>query len=49
VIVLLWAAIVVALYRFLRVSRAAALLLVPYLLWVSFATILNAAIWRLNR
>jgi tryptophan-rich sensory protein len=49
VIVLLWAAIVVTLYRFLRVSTVAALLLVPYLLWVSFATILNAAIWWLNR
>lgn len=49
VIVLLWAAIVVTLYRFLRVSRVAALLLVPYLLWVSFATVLNTAIWWLNR
>lgn len=31
-----------------RVSRTAALLLVPYLLWTGFATILNGAIWRLN-
>ena len=29
-------------------SRAAALLFVPYLLWVGFATALNAALWRLN-
>ena len=49
VIVLLWAAIVVTMYHFFRVSRAAGLLLVPYLLWVSFATVLNASIWWLNR
>jgi translocator protein len=30
-------------------SRAASLLFVPYLLWVSFATALNAALWHLNR
>jgi benzodiazapine receptor len=33
---------------FARVSRIAALLLVPYLAWVSFASALNIAIWRLN-
>ena len=49
VILLLWAAIVVTLYHFLRVSRVAGLLLVPYLLWVSFAAVLNASIWHLNR
>ncbi len=49
VIVLLWAAIVVTMYWFFRVSRPAGTLLVPYLLWVSFAAVLNAAIWHLNR
>jgi benzodiazapine receptor len=49
VIVLLWVAIVITLFSFLRVSRIAAVLLLPYLLWVSFATVLNASIWRLNR
>jgi tryptophan-rich sensory protein len=49
VIVLLWAVIVVTMYYFFRVSRPAGLLLVPYLLWVSFATVLNASIWHLNR
>ncbi len=49
VIVLLWAAIVVTMYYYFRVSRSGGLLLVPYLLWVSFATVLNASIWHLNR
>ena len=47
-IVLLWAAIVVTLAAFRRVSGAASLLLVPYLLWVTFAAVLNFALWRLN-
>jgi tryptophan-rich sensory protein len=47
-IALLWLAIAATLWAFARVSRAAAWLLVPYLGWVSFATLLNVAIWRLN-
>ena len=31
-----------------RTSRAAALLLVPYLAWTCFATALNASIWAMN-
>jgi translocator protein len=46
---LLWFAITAAGLAASRVSRAAAWLLVPYLAWVSFATVLNAAIWVLNR
>lgn len=46
---LLWSAIVATLLAFGRVSRAATWLLVPYLLWVSFAAALNFAIWNLNR
>jgi translocator protein len=49
VVVLLWAAILVTIYYFFRVSPPAGLLLVPYWLWVSFATVLNASIWWLNR
>ena len=49
VIVLLWIAIVVTTYCFARVSKTGAALLVPYLLWVSFAAVLNGAIWWLNR
>jgi len=34
--------------RFKQIDRTAAFLNIPYLIWVSFATILNAAIWSLN-
>jgi len=47
-IVLLWLAIVATIVLFARVSRTAALLLVPYLAWVTFASALNLAIWVLN-
>jgi len=47
-ILLLWAAILATMLLFFRVSPAAGALLVPYLLWVSFASVLNFAIWRLN-
>lgn len=45
----LWLAIVVTIREFGRRHRFAAALLVPYLLWTSFAVALNAAIWRRNR
>jgi tryptophan-rich sensory protein len=41
-------AIAATLTTFWQVSRPAGILLVPYLLWVSFAVALNLAIWRLN-
>lgn len=44
----LWLAIVVTVVRFARVSPKAAALLLPYLAWVSFAGVLNFALWRLN-
>ncbi|MET9887345.1 TspO/MBR family protein [Streptomyces sp. NPDC006430] len=47
-IALLLAALGVTLVRFYRLNRTAAFLLVPYLLWVAFATALNAAVWQLN-
>jgi tryptophan-rich sensory protein len=47
-IVVLWAAIVATLLAFWRIRPLAGALLVPYLLWVSFATALNLAVWRLN-
>jgi len=47
-IAFLWTAIVVTIFLFRRISRNAALLLVPYLLWVSFAAFLNYSVWQLN-
>lgn len=44
----LWLAIVATAIAFWRESRLAAALLVPYLLWVTFAAYLNLEIWRLN-
>jgi tryptophan-rich sensory protein len=49
VIVALWLAIVTTIVAFASISAAAAWLMVPYLCWVSFATALNFAVWRLNR
>jgi tryptophan-rich sensory protein len=48
VIVALWCAIAATILVFWPVSVLAAMLLLPYIAWVSFATALNAAIWRLN-
>lgn len=47
-IVLLWFAILATVTLFFRVSKGAGAMLLPYLGWVSFATLLNAAILRLN-
>lgn len=49
VIALLLPAIAVTLVTFHRIDRPAGLLLTPYLLWVCFATVLNTAVWSLNR
>ena len=48
-IFLLWAAIFLTLILFFKNSRAAGILLLPYILWVSFAALLNASLWALNR
>lgn len=47
-VIILWAAILLTMVLFWRIRRAAAVLLVPYLLWVSFAACLTFAVWRLN-
>lgn len=49
VIGLLWLAILTMMAVFYTVSRPAGLLIAPYLLWVSFAGILNVSLWWLNR
>jgi benzodiazapine receptor len=48
-IVVLWLAIIATIVLFFRVSVPAGILLLPYIAWVSFAAVLNAAILRLNR
>lgn len=48
-IVLLWITIVVSMALFYRHSKLAAGLLIPYLLWVTFAAFLNYRIWSLNQ
>jgi len=48
-IVMMWAAILLTIFTFWKVSKAAALLLLPYILWVSFAVVLNASLFLLNR
>jgi tryptophan-rich sensory protein len=47
-IVVLWAFIVATLVFFWRVRPLAGVLLIPYLLWVSFALVLNYSVWQLN-
>lgn len=49
VIILLWITLLETIVKFLKISTAAGMLLVPYILWVSFAVYLNAGIWWLNR
>ncbi|MDE3251283.1 MAG: tryptophan-rich sensory protein [Bacteroidota bacterium] len=44
----MWVAILITILQFGKISSLAAWLLVPYISWVSFASILNYAIWQLN-
>lgn len=48
-IVILWILILATLLAFWRVRPAAGALLLPYLLWVTYAAALNLAIWRMNQ
>jgi tryptophan-rich sensory protein len=47
-VILLWVGILATTIVFWRVDVAAGIIFVPYLLWVTFASILNVAIWRMN-
>lgn len=44
----LWLTILLTIFAFGKISSAAAWLMVPYISWVSFASVLNYAIWKLN-
>ena len=48
-IIALWAAIIACAALAARVAKPASLMLLPYLAWTSFAMLLNARIWQLNR
>jgi len=48
VVCVLWLAIAATIWLAWTKDRMASLLLIPYLAWVSFAAVLNIAIWRLN-
>lgn len=47
-IILMWAMILWMIISFYRINKTAALIQLPYIAWVSFASILNAAIFYLN-
>lgn len=47
-ILILWAAILLTIMQFWNISKSASLLLIPYILWVIFAALLNYQIWVLN-
>ena len=48
-IILLWIFILLTIFSFSSIHKTASWLLVPYVCWVSFAMILNYAIWQLNK
>ena len=47
-IILIWLSIAAMIIIFFEINKTAALLQIPYLLWVSFASVLNGTIWLLN-
>jgi tryptophan-rich sensory protein len=47
-IIFLWVLIFLTIKAFYKIDKVAAYLLIPYLLWVTFASILNLTIWILN-
>ena len=48
-IILLWGLILTNIILYWRIKPVAGILLLPYILWVSFASVLNFSIWRLNK
>ena len=48
-IILFWLIIFETYIQFKKIDKTAGLLFIPYIAWVSFATLLNASIWWLNR
>ncbi len=48
IIIVLWILILITIIKFIKISRTAAILLIPYLLWVSYASVLIFSIFKLN-
>lgn len=48
-LILLWVLVWITFRRFYEISKLAGVLLIPYLLWLTFAGYLNLGIWYLNR
>lgn len=48
-VVALWLSIAAMIALFLPISVTAGLLMIPYLVWVSFAAVLNLAVWQRNK
>lgn len=47
-IIVIWVFIIVLIIKFWKINKWSSILLIPYLLWVSFASVLNYFIWQLN-
>ncbi len=47
-IIILWVSIIIMIVAFYKINKVASWLQIPYLLWVSFASVLNGSIWILN-
>lgn len=47
-IIIMWISILTMIIIFYKINKTAALLQIPYLMWVSFASVLNGSIWYLN-
>ncbi len=48
VIVFLWLLVAATLYQFWKINRWAGGLLIPYLLWITYAGVLNLVVWQMN-
>ena len=47
-LLLLWVLVLIMIVRFWKIDRTAAVLQIPYLLWLTLAAVLNYAVWQLN-